>query len=178
METIAEIQPNTLETLKVREAKKGQLNPKAKHNEAITILFKPGMEGSIHNMEGAVKKWARHNGITGIKWKGTNGEQFSLDEQLGMREERIAKWILHGKEAYPWYASQGDKEMETHELHWNLSGLLYESVTRGWKDLGADKNSIRELQEKYAKTVIMEMTKFIKTREQIIERLLTSRGMK
>ena len=46
METIAEIQPNTLETLKVKEAiEKGQLGPKTKHNEAITILLKSGING-------------------------------------------------------------------------------------------------------------------------------------
>ena len=120
-------------------------------------------------MEGAIRKWVRHNGITGVKWKGTNGEQSSSDEQLGMQEKRIAKWILHGKEAYPWHVAQGDKKIETHALHWNLSGLLYESVTRGWKDLGADKNSIRELQEKYAKTVITEMTKLIKARTRTVK---------
>ena len=101
METIAEIQPNTLETLKAREAKEGQLSPKAKHNEAITILFKPGMEGNIYGIEGAIRRWAGHHGITGVRWKGTNGEQYSSDEQLGTQERRIAKWILHGKEAYP-----------------------------------------------------------------------------
>ena len=37
METIAEIQPKTLETLKAKEAKKGQLSPEIKDNEAITI---------------------------------------------------------------------------------------------------------------------------------------------
>ena len=57
MGTIAEIQPNTLETLKVREAKEGQLSPKTKHNEAITILFKPGIEGNIYGIEGAIRKW-------------------------------------------------------------------------------------------------------------------------
>ena len=75
METIAEIQPNTLETLKATEAKKGQLSPKTKDNEAITILFKPGMEGNIYDMEGAIRNWAAHNNITGIRWKGTNKER-------------------------------------------------------------------------------------------------------
>ena len=42
-------------------------------------------------MEGAIRKWVRHNGITGVKWKGTNGEQSSSDEQLGLQEKRIAK---------------------------------------------------------------------------------------
>ena len=68
METIAEIQPNTLETLKAKEAKKGQLSPKIKGNEAITIVFKPGMEGNIYDMEGAIRNWAAHNNITGIRW--------------------------------------------------------------------------------------------------------------
>ena len=77
MGTIAEIQPSTLETLKVREAKEGQLSPKTKHNEAITILFKPGIEGNVYGIEGAIRKWVGHNGITGVRWKGTNGEESS-----------------------------------------------------------------------------------------------------
>ena len=33
-----------------KRSKKGQLSPKIKDNEAITILFKPGMEGNIYDM--------------------------------------------------------------------------------------------------------------------------------
>ena len=117
METIAEIQPNTLETLKATEAKKGQLSPKTKDNEAITILFKPGMEGNIYDMEGAIRNWAAHNNITGIRWKNTNKERPNLSEQVGMHERKIAKWILWGKEEYPWESTQEDRRVKMDHMN-------------------------------------------------------------
>ena len=154
MEIIAEIQSNTLETLRMMEVKEGNLSPSTKHNEAITILYKPGMEGNIYDTEGTLKRWAAYNKITGIKWKGTNKEKVNQEEGEGIQEREIARWILSGKERYPWSVREEDnlKELGTHELHWNLSGLLYESVINGWKQMGSDKERLGRLQETFAKT--------------------------
>ena len=168
MEIIAEIQPNTLETLKTREAKKGNLSPKTKHNEAITVLFKPGMEGNTYDTEGTIRRWAAYNNIKGIKWKGTNKEKLNTDKQIGTQEKKIARWILYGREEYPWEVRQGDKELKTHALHWNLSGLLYESITYGWKNMGADKESMQKFQEEYAERVINGMTRLVKVRARMV----------
>ena len=53
METIVEIQPNMLETLRMTEVKEGicNLSLSTKHNifnEAMTILYKPGSNGRKH----------------------------------------------------------------------------------------------------------------------------------
>ena len=99
------------------------------------------MEGNIYDTEGAVWKWAAHNNITGVRWKGTNKEKPDLSEQVGTQERKIAKWTLWGKEEYPWEATHEDKKLGTHALHWNLAGPMYEIVTHEWKNLGADIES-------------------------------------
>ena len=157
IEVMGEIQPNTLATLKLRRAKGGNLSHKTKDNEAITILYKPGTEGNIYEVEQLLKQWAEHNDIEGIKWKGVCKKNEKLGEWKGLQEQKIARWILNGEERYPWKKGPEDKELETHKLHWNLSGLMYESVTSGWKTLGADKEDIRKLKEVYANTVIQKI---------------------
>ena len=83
----------------------------------------------------------------------------------------MARWILNGKEKYPWEVKPGNRELATHVLHWNLSGLMYESVISGWKKLGSDKENMRNLQETFANTISDKVPQLVEKRAGVVRDL-------
>ena len=67
------------------------------------------MEGSIYDTEGTIRRWAAYSNTMGIKSKGTNREKLNTSKQAGTQEKKIARWILYGKEEYPWEAKHAGR---------------------------------------------------------------------